>query len=122
MILYGEQLYLLPEETGRLDGLRVLRPGLHLGTVRKSRFEPSHALALCSSARNVIRHYDMSAAGREVLAYLRGEPISVSSPQTGWTLMTVDGFSIGWGKCVGTTIKNHYPKGLRHDLQQTEND
>ncbi len=122
MILYGDQLYLLPEGIGRLDGLRVLRPGLHLGTARKNRFEPSHALALCSSARNVIRHYNMSGTGREVLAYLRGELISEPSPQNGWTLMTVDGFSIGWGKCVDTTIKNHYPKGLRRDLQQTEND
>ena len=31
----------------------------------------------------------------------------------GWTLITVDGYSIGWGKAVKGQIKNHYPKGLR---------
>ena len=31
----------------------------------------------------------------------------------GWTLITVDGYSIGWGKTVKGQIKNHYPKGLR---------
>lgn len=43
---FGEQLYLAPAETPSLRGLKVLRPGLHLGTVKKNRFEPSHALAL----------------------------------------------------------------------------
>ena len=33
--------------------------------------------------------------------------------QNGWTLITVDGYSIGWGKAVKGQIKNHYPKGLR---------
>ena len=31
----------------------------------------------------------------------------------GWVLVTVDGFPLGWGKRVGSTVKNHYPKGLR---------
>ncbi len=121
MILFGEQLYLLPEGIGNIDGLKLLRPGLHLGTVKKNRFEPSHALALCSSAQNVVRHYDMFGDSREITAYLRGETVTVSDKlyadeiQNGWTLMTVDGFSIGWGKRVGTMVKNHYPKGLRRD-------
>ncbi len=151
MVLYGEQLYLLPEEIGRLDGLKILRPGLHLGTVRKGRFEPSHALALYSSARSVIRRCDLSGSGREILAYLRGETVSAvqeeeyqtdnlsscdkstgksapdvprkdasqaDDPQNGWTLITTDGFSVGWGKRVGSIIKNHYPKGLRQDLKR----
>jgi NOL1/NOP2/fmu family ribosome biogenesis protein len=31
----------------------------------------------------------------------------------GWHLITVDGYSIGWGKLAGNMMKNHYPKGLR---------
>lgn len=46
LLRFGEQLYLAPAETPSLRGLKVLRPGLHLGTVKKNRFEPSHALAL----------------------------------------------------------------------------
>ena len=45
-LLFGENLYLVPEQMPDLKGLRVLRPGLHLGTAKKDRFEPSHALAL----------------------------------------------------------------------------
>ena len=26
---------------------------------------------------------------------------------------SADGFVMGWGKCAGGTMKNHYPKGLR---------
>jgi NOL1/NOP2/fmu family ribosome biogenesis protein len=45
-------------------------------------------------------------------AYLRGEPIR-GVGRKGWVLVTVDGYPLGWGKRVGDTIKNHYPKGLR---------
>ncbi|MCM1136175.1 MAG: RNA methyltransferase, partial [Clostridium sp.] len=31
----------------------------------------------------------------------------------GWYLITVDGYSLGWGKLSGGVMKNHYPKGLR---------
>ncbi|MFW5632265.1 MAG: RsmF rRNA methyltransferase first C-terminal domain-containing protein, partial [Acetivibrio ethanolgignens] len=46
LIRFGEQLYIAPDELPSLHRLRVLRPGLHLGTMKKNRFEPSHALAL----------------------------------------------------------------------------
>jgi NOL1/NOP2/fmu family ribosome biogenesis protein len=28
-------------------------------------------------------------------------------------VVCVGGFALGWGKRVGGTVKNHYPKGLR---------
>ena len=37
----------------------------------------------------------------------------IASSQKGWCLVTVDGYSLGWGKGDGTVLKNHYPKGLR---------
>ena len=48
---------------------------------------------------------------REAADYLHGEVLP--TPQKGWTLVTVGGYSIGWGKGDGTQLKNHYPKGLR---------
>jgi NOL1/NOP2/fmu family ribosome biogenesis protein len=50
--------------------------------------------------------------GPEVSAYLRGETLRRPGP-AGWVLVTVGGFALGWGKRVGETVKNHYPKGLR---------
>ena len=43
---FGDQLYRMPEGMPSIRNLKVLRPGLHLGTLKKNRFEPSHALAL----------------------------------------------------------------------------
>lgn len=109
---FGEQLYLAPEQTPVLDGIRVLRPGLHLGTVKKNRFEPSHALALTIDPANVRNVFSMSADSDEIVKYLQGQTIAAEG-EKGWYLMAVDGYGIGWGKLSGTVMKNHYPKGLR---------
>lgn len=106
---FGPFLYCVPEELPRLHGLKVLRPGLQLGQVQKGRFEPAHALAAAlSSAVNVVNYPSDSP---EIVKYLRGETLPCD--KTGWTLVCVDGFSLGWGKSSGGVLKNHYPKGLR---------
>jgi len=112
LLRFGEQLYLVPEEIPSLAGLRVLRPGLHLGTLKKNRFEPSHALALSLGPDEVSLCYDISAGDNTIREYLRGQTFPVSS-EKGWYLITVDGYGIGWGKLAGGMMKNHYPKGLR---------
>lgn len=108
---FGSQLYLLPEAVN-LNGLHVLRPGLHLGTVKKERLEPAHALAMALRPDNVLRTMDISQDSPEALRWLCGETLECSGPK-GWTLVCVDGHSMGWGKTGGGKIKNHYPKGLR---------
>ena len=45
--------------------------------------------------------------------YLLGQEIETDNPARGWRLVCVNGYSLGWGKCDGNVIKNHYPKGLR---------
>ena len=113
-LTFGEQLYLVPEELPSLKGLKVLRPGLHLGTLKKNRFEPSHALALWLTPNIVKRVCALSADDNKVADYLKGATIEWAG-EKGWQLVTVDGYSLGWGKLVGTTLKNHYPKGLRKE-------
>ncbi len=110
--LFGEQLYYSPLPSPDLASLRVVRPGWHLGTVKKNRFEPSHALALSLHAEDAARTADYAADAPDVLRYLRGE--SLTRPGIdGWTLVTVDSHPLGWGKQVDGQLKNHYPKGLR---------
>lgn len=106
---FGPSLYLLPPDCPDLKGLKVLRPGLELGTLRKNRFEPAHALALWLSS--AARTADFPADSQEILDYLHGHVLP--GPQTGWTLITVDGASLGWAKGSGGQLKNHFPKGLR---------
>ena len=42
--LFGDHLWLVPSAVD-LNGLKVLRAGLELGTLKKNRFEPAQALA-----------------------------------------------------------------------------
>lgn len=111
-IKFGEQLYLIPDEMPSLKGVKALRPGLHLGTMKKNRFEPSHAFALALTERMVRHTICLPAEGNEVKAYLNGQTLSYEG-EKGWYLVTVDGYSLGWGKLSGNVLKNHYPKGLR---------
>ncbi|MDE6903669.1 MAG: RsmF rRNA methyltransferase first C-terminal domain-containing protein [Lachnospiraceae bacterium] len=109
---FGEQLYLMPKGTPSLKGLKVLRPGLHLGTNKKNRFEPSHALALSIMPGEAARFADFPSDGPEISCYLKGQTLNFQG-EKGWHLITVEGYSIGWGKLAGGILKNHYPKGLR---------
>ncbi len=111
-IKFGEHIYLVPEDMPNLQGLKVLRPGLHMGTLKKNRFEPSHALALALAPNEAVNVWNLSLEDDTVRAYLNGQTFSASG-EKGWYLICVDGFSLGWGKLAGGIMKNHYPKGLR---------
>ena len=115
--LFGEQLYLVPQGMTDIKGLKVERPGLHLGSFKKRRFEPSHGLALSLQASQVSNSISFPADSAEIRAYLHGESIYLEKYQAelsgGWCLVLVDGFSVGWGKVSNGILKNHYPKGLR---------
>lgn len=40
-LTFGDNVYLVPEETPELTKIRVLRPGLQAGTLKKGRMEPA---------------------------------------------------------------------------------
>ena len=111
--MFGDQLYLAPAGMPGIDGLSVVRPGLHLGTIKKGRFEPSHSLALVLSPEDVKQSYDISSDSGEVMQYIGGQSLRGQSLENGWVLITTDGFSLGWAKYAAGVLKNHYPKGLR---------
>ena len=107
---FGDTVCLVPAGCPALRGLKVLRAGLELGQLKKNRFEPAHAWALwLKSAASVV---DLAPDSREAAAYLRGETVPGSAK--GWTLVTTGGLSLGWAKGDGATLKNHFPKALRH--------
>lgn len=106
----GERLYLVPEEMPDFGRLRLIHPGIWLGTLKTGRFEPAHPLALYLRPGQARRTLDLPADSRELAAYLRGEPL-ISAGAAGWLLVTADGWPLGWGKRVQGVVKNHYPKG-----------
>ena len=109
LIPFGQSLFWAPKQLPDLRRLKVLRPGLELGELKKDRFEPAHALALW--LRTAAKTCGFPPQSRELAAYLHGE--TVPSDQRGWCLVLADNYSIGWGKGDGMCLKNHYPKGLR---------
>ncbi len=108
-VSFGQSLYWAPVDMPDLRGFKVLRPGLELGLLKKDRFEPAHALALWLKDCTTVQDYGWDS--QQIRDYMSGNV--VKSPQKGWCLVTVDGFSLGWGKGDGQILKNHYPKGLR---------
>ena len=108
-VTFGDTLYWAPPDMPDIRKLKVLRPGLELGAVKKDRFEPAHALALW--LKTCENQPDYPADSGEISAYLRGDV--VPSTQKGWCLVSAGGYSIGWGKGDGRVLKIHYPNGLR---------
>ena len=106
--LFGDNLYLIPDGID-INGVKVIRAGLHLGVMKKNRFEPSHAMATACPKKffKNIAEYGIADANK----YLSGEVLPCE--KKGWCAAAYKGFVLGWGKSDGAMLKNHYPKGLR---------
>lgn len=146
MILFGDNLYRLPEGISSLTGLKVERPGLHIGTFKKNRFEPAHALALSLNVKQVKCYVNLRRTDSRANGYFRGEGFFIQdgdicaglaiqdqtdkdgliipdqtggdkSAIKGFCPVFIDGFCAGWGKLAGGQLKNHYPKGLRKEVE-----
>ncbi|MWC28935.1 RsmB/NOP family class I SAM-dependent RNA methyltransferase [Paenibacillus sp. MMS18-CY102] len=116
---FGDALYWLPHDAEKrfgafsLHGLKVVRPGLHLGDIRTKRIEPAHALAISVSEGEAARAVSYPADSPELAAFLRGEALQAPDGINGWTLIAVDSLPVGWAKASESQLKNHLPKGLR---------
>ena len=112
LFTFGENVYIAPSIMPSTDKLKVKRPGLHLGTIKKNRFEPSHSLALFLRQEDVKYYIDYASTSQEIKDYTSGLTLSAKL-ENAWYLITTDGCSIGFAKSDGRRLKNHYPKGLR---------
>lgn len=124
--LYGETLYLTPPNAPPLDGLKVARPGLHAGAVKRGRFEPAHALALALRPDELNRRIRLPADSEAVIRYLKGETLpadiapheidAVSKEKEtakGYILVCMDDAPLGWAKLADGWLKNEYPPAWR---------
>lgn len=121
LVMFGEQLYRLPDMEVDIKGLKAQRAGLHIGEFKKQRFEPSHSLALAlklNDAKNLVK---LTCDNPQTIGFFNGQSVMLSDEQAaeckkGWALVCVDGYPAGWGKVNGAQVKNHYPKGLRNKI------
>ena len=105
-------LILLDVMLPKMNGFEVcgaLRAGLALAQKKGDRFEPEHAWALAS--KSAAQTADFAEDDPLLLKYLQGQAIPGAC--RGWTLVTVNGLSLGWAKGSDGLLKNHLPNGLR---------
>lgn len=114
LITFGDQLYCIPEGMTSFKKLSVVRPGLHLGTFKKNRFEPSLALGITLKPSEVLQQVEIDKD--QWIKYVHGDVVSLATLPTngnGWYQVVINGNGFGFAKVVGQTLKNFYPKGLR---------
>lgn len=115
--IHGERIYYMPEGLPDVRGIRFLRTGLLLGELKKNRFEPSQAFAMCLQKDEYAQIIDLPCEDERVRRYLKGETLDVDDlterKAKGWYLVCVDGFPLGWGKVSNGTLKNKYLPGWR---------
>lgn len=110
--VFGDQLYLLPQGLPDLSKVKIARNGLHLGTFKKKRFEPSFALGLALHAHEVTKRVEISE--EDFIQYAAGQTVPVSQElANGWYQVAVNGNGLGFAKIVSGVLKNNFPKGLR---------
>lgn len=109
---FGNQLYLLPDDLPDLAKVKIARNGLHLGTFKKNRFEPSFALGLAIKPNDIEQFVEIDIEQFE--KYVSGNIVQLSEGfQNGWYQVVIEGNGIGFAKVVNGTLKNYFPKGLR---------
>ena len=115
--IHGERVYYMPQGLPDLKGVRFLRSGLLLGELKKNRFEPSQALAMCLKKEEYAKILDLPLQDERVVKYLKGDTLDVEDlvdrKAKGWYLVCVDGYPLGFGKLSNQTLKNKYLPGWR---------
>ena len=97
------------------SNLYLLQPGVHLGRVIRSDFNPAHACALSQDEVFPLEPVELNE--QLALAYLRGESISFDAPN-GWQRVAFGGAVLGWVKVIGHRINNYYPKDWRVKIKE----
>ena len=109
---FGDQLYLLPQGLPDISRLKIARNGLHLGTFKKNRFEPSFALGVALKKSEVVQSIEIDIEQFKI--YVSGNTLPLSKNyKKGWYQILVNGNGLGFAKVTGNTLKNYFPKGLR---------
>ena len=111
-----DKLYFVPSSPINTDGIRILRSGLLIGEIKKNHFEPSQALALSLKKEEFTQVLDFNVDDIRVIKYLKGETLDIKdmdSKMSGWVLICVNGYPLGFGKVTKGILKNKYAQGWR---------
>ena len=112
----NNKLFLIPKDSPALPGMRIMRRGVYLGELKKNRCEPSQSFAMILGEDSFDNAVSFAPDDVRLLKYLKGETLDLSDMddlKTGWVLVMVDRFPLGFGKLINGTLKNKYLPGWR---------
>lgn len=108
-----DKVYLVPEYSFDLKGLKVAREGLLLGDIKKNRFIPAQSMALAIEPHAFKRQIDFDPDSTEAIKYLKCESLFVEDKVNGFYIVTTAGYSLGFCKIQNGQLKNLYPASWR---------
>lgn len=111
IVSLNDNVLILPQKLPLLKGLGVLRAGVLLAELKKNRAEPCHNVFMCAAKEELNSYVELR--DEEIFKFLSGEEIAAPESLKGYTGVTVNGLTTGFGKASGGRLKNKYPKGLR---------
>lgn len=91
--------------------LFIRQAGIFAGTIKGKDFLPSQELALANSLKKEFPVVDVDL--QTALTFLRCDLISLPDSKLGWTLISFEGFILGWVKVLDRRVNNYYPKEWR---------
>lgn len=114
MSIKNGYLQYLPEIMPDLSGLYIMRCGWYLGELKNGRFEPGGAFARALDPDDCEKVLSFGADDPQLIRYLKCETLSVDPElKSGWYLVCVDRYPLGFCKIKNGTMKNKYPAGWR---------
>lgn len=98
-----------------LKKLGVLKMGVEILQNKGKRYEPCHNAYTACNAQKAKNRVDLDIDDQRLYKFLHGEEISVDGDIKGYTLVSVMGIPLSFGKASNGMLKNKYPKGLRNN-------
>ena len=93
-----------------LSNIPTLRNGLKVCEINKNNITPDYALSHYLDSHNSI---ELTETQKDL--YLHGETFSIDKKlNNGFYVVSYNHINLGFVKYIDGTLKNHYPKGLRH--------
>lgn len=107
-----DECYLIPTSPFKAQKIRILRSGLHIGSLKHGSFIPSQALAMALKHGEYANIINLNVDDERVIRYLKGETITLNeSYQDGYYLIMVDNYSLGFAKITKGLFKNKLDRG-----------
>lgn len=110
--LRGGELCLMPQGYELRSELRTIKTGLHLGSEKYQKFEPSQSFIMAMKWDEIKKKKSLAREDPLLLRYLKGETLPVMG-EKGYIGIGVENYPLGWGKLEESRLKNLYPTGWR---------